>query len=888
MQFRELTDRYQLEKILKSNRFGTVLRAVDSKSGRPVVVKLITVSSPPRLVAAAPEFARLAAGLSGLAAPSLPAVFDDGFTTDGSAFLVMEPLEGKGLDTLGTASPTRTLARMGQALDALEALAARGLAHLNLSPDNLLVMAEDETGVTGGGEQVKVLGLGTAVFRPLGAEAAAASPGENSRFQAPELAAGGAVPPDGRADVYSLAVITCLGLGATVGFGDSPVVQLPLGVSFELENDEALRVALERSLRRRPEERPSLAEFREALRLATGAPSVATTTAALPRPAAVRETPAPPPVPILPSPPPFMAPPAPPAVTPTVSAPPFEAPAAWSPATAPPPGPALSTAAPALAPPEALAGLPPLPDLPPLPSLPSLQTPPSAPEASPQPPETGGDQLSAVDDEILNALLNVPDPPRRPIGPAPKGGAKVVPFQKKTGPQPIQTAGAAAAAAGGAGAAATQSGRHPLPARGGGPSPLGPLGMLRKPAVLGAVAGAVVLAGLAGFWLLRRSHAEAVVVQAPSGEALPQPFSRPPVEKLAEAKLLLAEGKDLEAHRVLRSIPWGEQGLLSPEGCRTLAAIQQNLALAALERLPADLASGLKTGDLEVLETAVEAGAGQGAALAPDVRASYDKAKGILDAYAQARATAAGSDPVLALERFAALASLLPRVTDPDDLRGHAAGEIEKEAEGLVREGKYAEAVTRIAPVERTWPERTGIKERAARYQRYQQDEQRQEELLATLPALERYRKPWEGLQKLNGVEPTPHLAPRFAEARARLEEQLARLDKQPPQLVLRDGFDLAYDRGTVVNLSFRATDDYEVKEVKLYARPEGGKYRDMPLEKTRTGYYTVAVPPAFHQNGTVDFYVVATDLSGHESDLGSRDKPMQLKRTQSFRQLIR
>src|SRR5579872_2766568 len=61
MQFRELTDRYQLEKILKSNRFGTVLRAVDSKSGRPVVVKLITVSSPPRLVAAAPEFARLAA-----------------------------------------------------------------------------------------------------------------------------------------------------------------------------------------------------------------------------------------------------------------------------------------------------------------------------------------------------------------------------------------------------------------------------------------------------------------------------------------------------------------------------------------------------------------------------------------------------------------------------------------------------------------------------------------------------------------------------------------------------------------------------------------------------------------------------------------------------------
>ena len=77
----------------------------------------------------------------------------------------------------------------------------------------------------------------------------------------------------------------------------------------------------------------------------------------------------------------------------------------------------------------------------------------------------------------------------------------------------------------------------------------------------------------------------------------------------------------------------------------------------------------------------------------------------------------------------------------------------------------------------------------------------------------------------------------------------------------------LDYARGTVANLSFRATDDYEVQDVKLMARPEGGKYHDMPLEKTRTGYYTVEIPVSFHQNGTVDFYVLATDLSGHETD---------------------
>ena len=73
-------------------------------------------------------------------------------------------------------------------------------------------------------------------------------------------------------------------------------------------------------------------------------------------------------------------------------------------------------------------------------------------------------------------------------------------------------------------------------------------------------------------------------------------------------------------------------------------------------------------------------------------------------------------------------------------------------------------------------------------------------------------------------------------------------------------------------------------------ARPEGGKYREIPLDKTqiRAGYYKAEIQPGFHQNGTVDFYVVATDLSGHETDLGSRDQPMQLKRKQGFERILR
>jgi hypothetical protein len=236
------------------------------------------------------------------------------------------------------------------------------------------------------------------------------------------------------------------------------------------------------------------------------------------------------------------------------------------------------------------------------------------------------------------------------------------------------------------------------------------------------------------------------------------------------------------------------------------------------------------------------------------------------------------------LERFADLHSRLPKMSDPEDLRGKAAAALEAEADGLVKEAKYDDAIARLEPVERTWPDRPGLKDRVAKYRADQQNESRQEQLLAALPNIERHKKPSEGLEALSGVEPTPHLAARFAEARKRLEDQLALLDKEPPQLVLRDGFLLEYSRGTVVELSFRATDDYEVKSVKLMARPQSGKMRELPLQKTRTGYYTVQIPPAFHQNETVELYVVATDLSGHETYLGSRDKPLLLKRRQGFK----
>ena len=751
MQLRELTDRYQLQKILKSNRFGTVLRATDNQTGGTAAVKLVTVGTSPGL-AAAPDFERLATILSGLRHPNLPAVLNSGFTTDGSAFLVMELLEGKGLDALAGAPPVRILTLIGQALDGLEALAGRGLAHCNLSPDNVFLVS--------GGDQVKLLGLGSALFRPRGPEGGAVP--ENARFRAPELAAGG--PADGRADLFSLALTACHALGATVGFGDTPVVQLPLAVSFELESDEALRQALERSLRSNPAERPTQAEIREALRRALGA-AAATVTA---------------------------------------------------------PAPEIPAAAP-------------------------------------------GELLSTVDDEVLNALLSVPAPPPLPAEPAKGATAKVVPFQR--GPK-----------------APADAPERPAPTA----SPGVLAALLRKPAVAGALAGVLVLCGLTAFWVLRGSRTEAVAAPAVPAASLPKPPTEPPVARLEEAKLLFGQGDDRGARRVLRSIPFGEQGLLPAKGCRELGALEETLGLTAFEHLASDLTSGLKSGDMDILQGAVETAAGQETGLAPEVRADLDRARGAIEAYAQTRAASGRGEHAQALERFAALTALLPRASDPEGLRDKAAQALETQADALVGEAKYAEALAKLGPVQKSWPDRPGLKERLARYQTWQSNQQEQETLLAALPGLERRKKAWEALQALEGVEPTPHLAPRFAEARARLENLLARLDSQPPQVVLRDGYLLDYARGTVVELSFRASDDYEVQGVKVLARPEGGKFRELPIEKERAGYYTVRIDPGFHQNGTVDLYAVAADLSGHEGSLGSRDKPLQLKRKQGFERLIR
>src|SRR5262249_10301293 len=134
---REITERYRLEKIVKSTRAGNVLKATDSLGGGAVVVKLLALGSD--AAADGQRFPAYAGALAALEHPSLPTLRDFGLTTDGEAFLVMEHLEGRSVATLAGTDPKRILGALAPVVEGLALLASRGLAHGNLSPDNLFL-----------------------------------------------------------------------------------------------------------------------------------------------------------------------------------------------------------------------------------------------------------------------------------------------------------------------------------------------------------------------------------------------------------------------------------------------------------------------------------------------------------------------------------------------------------------------------------------------------------------------------------------------------------------------------------------------------------------------------------------------------------------------------
>src|ERR1700674_2538728 len=512
----------------------------------------------------------------------------------------------------------------------------------------------------------------------------------------------------------------------------------------------------------------------------------------------------------------------------------------------------------------------------------SVAVPPPPEVAAPRADPAQGELLSGVD-ELLGTLPPLAPPAPLMPPPAPSRGAR-------GGSGGGGRAGRAAGTIAGRGAPAPSAALRPgTAAAAAGRKLLAPLLALPRPVLLAGAGALLLAAGVAAWALIAHASRQAqsaarVVVAAPA--APPLKPGRSAAAKLFDAKSYLIFGREADARvrQALRELTYADQGALGPAGCRQLAAIEQTLAASALETAPQDLASGLRAGDLGTLESVVAVASDRD--LPPRQRGDLERARNLVNQYELARAVAAGGDQAQVLERFRAVEGLSRTWRDPLELRDHAVQALEAEARALAIDGRYEEALGRLGPILRNWPERAGIKDLAKRYETASASEPSQLALLESVPSYESRRKPSEALDLLRPLQPTPHLEQRFAEAKLRLEAQLAQLDAQPPEVALRPGYPLDYWRGTVVTLSFRVTDDYEVKSVKVFARPEAGRLTEMPLQRSGFGW-DVKIPPSFHQNGTVELYVVATDLSGHEGYLGSRENPLHLKRRQGFQQLL-
>lgn len=255
-QARQILNDYRLERILRSTVWTTVLRALEPRTERPVVIKLIHPAGPVAEEANRSRFAQLMGDAQRGLFRGLPRVLDFGFTPEHHAFLVSEPVDGGvSLSGLRSAPTSFMVAALVAVVDAVDELAMAGLAHLNLSLDNVLVM-DRSVRVVGNGTGAYLLGAPSRVWPPEGARGAA-----------PELYGRGVLRRDDLwlADLYAIAVMACDALGAEVeGMGTrEPSVRLDRPGFVGAEEFAAVAAA---ALRRDPAARGvSLSELRAVL-----------------------------------------------------------------------------------------------------------------------------------------------------------------------------------------------------------------------------------------------------------------------------------------------------------------------------------------------------------------------------------------------------------------------------------------------------------------------------------------------------------------------------------------------------------------------------------------------------------------------------------------------
>ncbi|HKR60345.1 MAG TPA: protein kinase [Pyrinomonadaceae bacterium] len=268
---------YKILEKLGAGGQGTVYKAIDSKLGRPVVIKVLPAELTEK-EANLKRFEREARLASSLDHPNICTIFDLN-VINGIHFIAMQYIEGRNVRQLVNGRPLGLASALSiavQVTDALAAAHAQGIIHRDIKAGNVMVTSKG---------QAKVLDFGLAKL--LDEDAARTSgihhteltevgvPYGTATYAAPEQARGDRV--DSRADIFSSGVLLYEMLTGSWPFKGKTAIDvrhavlneepIPLAQARPDPVPPRLQQILDRAMKKNPRDRyQKISEFRDDLR----------------------------------------------------------------------------------------------------------------------------------------------------------------------------------------------------------------------------------------------------------------------------------------------------------------------------------------------------------------------------------------------------------------------------------------------------------------------------------------------------------------------------------------------------------------------------------------------------------------------------------------------
>jgi len=205
----EVFGSYRIVRLIGEGGMGAVYLAEHTLIGRHAAIKVLLreMSHRQDLVT---RFFNEARAATAVKHPGIVEIYDFGYHGDGSAYIVMEYLDGESLASrlrrMGPQPEARAAALCRQVAGALGAAHSKGIVHRDLKPDNIFIVRDSDMVE---GERTKILDFGIAKLNadaPGGSMTRTGMVMGTPAYMSPEQSKG-AGQVDGRTDIYALGCI---------------------------------------------------------------------------------------------------------------------------------------------------------------------------------------------------------------------------------------------------------------------------------------------------------------------------------------------------------------------------------------------------------------------------------------------------------------------------------------------------------------------------------------------------------------------------------------------------------------------------------------------------------------------------------------------------------